>query len=378
MMTPHVRDREMKAWRRAAEGRDERLRELLALHFHPEYGSEYWLRRQEALGWDVRDQVRTREDLWLLGPTPLADLRRFPLRSFIPRAWHSQAPRFTLGETAGTSGAPLMTAYRDDEFQAAFIDPFLPVAQATGFPQGEPWLWVGPSGPHIIGKVVRELARQTGSMDPFSVDFDPRWAKKLAEGSLARRRYLEHVTSQALDVLRREEVGVLFITPPALAALTEKLSDRQREAIHGIHYGGMSLTAEMVNDFRAAYPHAVHLAGYGNTLFGVVMELADTPRQHIDYFPLGERMDFHIVEWSGDEETTSAVWPPRRVEHGQVGRVLFHRLDESCLLIGVVERDEAERIAASAEARALGGCAEGLRNPRPPQPLAGRLQLGLY
>jgi len=377
-MTPLMRVPEMRARRRLAGSRDDRLRELLALHFHPDHGSEYWLRRQEKLGWDVRDRVRTLDDLWLLGPTSMADLRCFPLRSYIPRAWHRQLPRFILGETAGTSGAPQITAYRDDEFQAAFINPFLRVAVATGFPQGEPWLWVGPSGPHIIGKVVRELARQTGSMDPFSVDFDPRWAKKLVDGSLGRRRYLEHVTNQALEVLRREEVSVLFITPPALAALTEHLSDRQREAIHGIHYGGMSLTAETVNGFRAAYPNAVHLAGYGNTLFGVVMELTDTPRHNIDYFPLGERLDFHIIEWPSEEETTSPVWPPRRVERGQVGRVLFHRLDESCLLIGVVERDEAERIAPSEEARNLGGFADGLRNPRPPESLAGRLQLGLY
>jgi hypothetical protein len=211
------------------------LRDRLALHFHPKHGSTYWLRRQEQLGWKVRDRVRTAEDLWLLGPTPLADLRRLPLRDFIPRALHGQLPRFVVGETAGTSGGPCATAYRDDEFQAAFITPFLRVVGATGFPRGEPWLWVGPSGPHIIGKVVRELARQTGSLDPFSVDFDPRWAKCLAEGSLARRRYLDHVTGQALDVLRREEVGVLFITPPALMALEQQLSDRQREAIHGIH-----------------------------------------------------------------------------------------------------------------------------------------------
>ena len=377
-MTPRTQVAGMKAWRRAAVNRDERLRELLDLHFHPEHGSEYWLRRQDRLGWEVRDRVRTHDDLWLLGPTPLADLRHCPVRSFIPRAWHRHAPRFIVGETAGTSGAPLMTAYRDDEFQAAFIEPFLRVAKATGFPRGEPWLWVGPSGPHIIGKVVRELARQTGSMDPFSVDFDPRWAKKLAEGSLARRRYLEHVTNQALEVLRREEVGVLFITPPALAALTERLSDRQRESIHGIHYGGMSLTAETVNAFRSAYPNAVHLAGYGNTLFGVVMEVADEPRQNIDYFPLGERLEFHVVEWHGDEEAISSVWPPRRVERGQVGRVLFSRLDESCLLIGVVERDEAERMAPREEARSLGGFADGLRNPRPPARLAESLQLGLY
>lgn len=357
--------------RREVGNGNERLRELLALHFHSEQGSAYWLQRQERLGWKICDRVRTFDDLWLLGPTPLSDLRQFPLRDFIPRALHRQWPRFILGETAGTSGAPLTTAYHEDEFQEAFIAPFLRVAEATGFPHGEPWLWVGPSGPHIIGKVVRELARQTGSMDPFSVDFDPRWAKKLAEGSLARQRYLDHVTSQAVDVLGREEVGVLFITPPALASLTERLTDRQREAIHGIHYGGMSLTAETVNRFRDAYPHAVHLAGYGNTLFGVVMEVADAPRRSIDYFPLSDRVRFEVVDSSGN-------WPPRRLERGQRGRVLFHRLDESCLLVGVVERDEAERIAPSEAALALGGNADGLRNPQPPAPLAGRLQLGIY
>ena len=168
--------------------------------------------------------MRSADDLWLLGPTPLDDLRRFPLRAFIPRALHGHRPRFVVGETAGTSGEPRATAYRDDEFEAAFVTPFLLAAEATGFPRGQPWLWVGPSGPHVIGKAVRELARQTGRMDPFSVDFDPRWAKRLADGSLARRRYLDHVTGQALDVLEREEVGVLFTTPPALAALARRMT----------------------------------------------------------------------------------------------------------------------------------------------------------
>jgi hypothetical protein len=356
---------------------DDRLRDLLGLHFHPEMGSLYWLRRQAHLGWDVRDRVRTLDELWLLGPTPPAALRRHPVRAFVPRALHAQWPRFTVGETAGTSGAPCATAYRDDEFQEAFVTPFLRVAEATGFPRGAPWLWVGPSGPHIIGKVVRELARQTGSMDPFSVDFDPRWAKRLADGSTARQRYLDHVTAQALDVLRREEVGVLFITPPALAALGGRMSARQREVIRGIHYGGMSLTPEAVNHFRAAFPGAVHLAGYGNTLFGVAMEVADARRLAMDYYPLGDRVQFHVVDWL-DGDAGRGAWPPAFRGRGETGRVLFHRLDESCLLVGVVERDQAERVAPSPAALALGGHADGLRNPMAPPELAGRLQSGLY
>jgi hypothetical protein len=273
---------------------DDRLRELLALHFHPEHGSAYWLRRQEALGWDVCDRVRSPADLWLLGPMPLNDLRRFPLGDFIPRVFHHHLARFLVGETGGTSGSPLATAYRDDEFQAAFVTPFLQAARAAGFPRGLPWLWVGPSGPHVIGKATREVARRMDSPDPFSVDFDPRWVKKLADGSLARRRYLDHVLGQALDVLDREDVGVLFTTPPVLTALAERLTDRRREAIRGVHYGGLSVTAEEVNRFRASFPKAVHLSGYGNTLFGVLMEAVDGPRTALDYFPRGDRVCFHV------------------------------------------------------------------------------------
>jgi hypothetical protein len=359
---------------------DARLRHLLNLHFHPVLGSSYWLARQEKLGLDVRDNIRTVDDLWLLGPTPLDDLRQYSVLDLVPRALHRQRARFVVGETAGTSGSPCATVYRDDEFQAAFVTPFLRVAEATGFPRGEPWLWVGPSGPHIIGKVVRKLARRTGSMDPFSVDFDPRWAKRLAEGSTAQERYLDHVTAQALDVLRREQVGVLFITPPALTALAARMTDRDRDAIHGIHYGGMSLNPDTLNDFRSAFSHAVHLAGYGNTLFGVAMEMADTHRLAMDYFPQGDRVRFQVVDWPDDdsEDTSRDRWPPRLCDHGESGRVLFDRLDESCLLIGILERDWAERIAPSPEAIALGICADGLRNPHVPAARSGRLQLGLY
>jgi hypothetical protein len=63
---------------------------------------------------------------------------------------------------------------------------------------------------------------------------------------------------------------------------------------------------------------------------------------------------------------------------GETGRVVFHRLDESCLLIGVAERDQAERIDPSAAALALGWTADGLRNPGPPAALETKLHIGLY
>jgi phenylacetate-coenzyme A ligase PaaK-like adenylate-forming protein len=346
----------------------DRLRAILDLHFHPRHGSAYWLRRQAALGWDVHDRVRSIADLWQLGPMPLDHLRTTTVRDFIPKALHGRLDRFVTAETAGTSGRPCATAYRDDEFAAAFVSPFVRVAAATGFPIGRPWLFVGPSGPHLIGKAVRELARRTGSMDPFTVDFDPRWAKRLADGSLARGRYLEHVTQQALDVLAREEVGVLFTTPPALAALAERMTDQQRDSLVGVHYGGLSIDPQAVNQFRAAFPNAVHLAGYGNTLFGVVMETADCHRTAMDYFPLENRVVFEVICQDGHEE----------VRPGERGRVAFHRLEEGCFLPAVIERDEAEWVPPTTEARRLGCRAGGLRDPRPPAASMERLRHGIY
>jgi hypothetical protein len=102
----------------------------------------------------------------------------------------------------------------------------------------------------------------------------------------------------------------------------------------------------------------------------------DGIRQALVYFPAGERVQFHVV--ASEDAEDERTWPPRLLPRDCPGRVLFHRLDESCFLVGVVERDEAERIAPSMEAQSLGWCQDGLRNPRPPAPLVRQLQLGLY
>ena len=108
------------------------------------------------------------------------------------------------------------------------------------------------------------------------------------------------------------------------------------------------------------------------------MEVEDRHREAMDYYPLGNRVQFQIVEEIGTEKDGNLSWPPRIWRQGETGRVLFHRLDESCLLANVMERDQAERIAPSSSAHALGGYADGLRNPRPLPALQNQLQQGIY
>lgn len=351
----------------AAESIDERLRRVIECHFDPAGGSRYWLDRQARLGVDARRDVQTIADLACLGETMPADLEGRPLLDFIPRRFHTILARFVVAQTGGTTGGGAWTAYRDDEFDEAFVRPFVVAAQAVGFPRGEPWLYVGPSGPHVIGTAARHLARHTGSADPFRVDFDPRWAKRLPDGSFAQQRYVGHVVEQAMAIIRTQPIGVVFTTPPMLDALGDAMSDEQRARIRGVHYGGMAIHAEPMQRFQVErFPNAVHLSGYGNTLFGCCLELSTAAGRSLDYYPFGVRLHVEVVDDAG-----------RPVGVGGVGRVRVTRLDESMLIIRMVERDEASPVDAPTGAPA-GYESPGVRDPHVPETLASRVRVGLY
>lgn len=345
----------------------DRLRRVLALHFHPQDGTSFWLERAAAMQIDVEHEVRRMEDLVVLGDMRPEDLAGRPLTDFIPRRFHHRMDRFIVGQTGGTTGNGVWTAYRDDEFQEAFVFPFVEAAGHVGFPAGEAWLFVGPSGPHIIGKVVRHLAGALGSADPFSVDFDSRWAKLLPDGSFARDRYVRHVVAQAMAVIDTQPIGVLFTTPAILSHLASAMSRDQRERIRGVHYGGMAITTHELARFQQeTFPNAIHLCGYGNTLFGCCLELSTVLGRELDYFPYGDRLFLELVDADG------IVVPP-----GTMGRVRFTRLDESMLIVRMLERDEAVGVAApqfGPECFQL----PGIRNPVSSAKLVPELTVGLY
>ncbi|MFQ5590394.1 MAG: hypothetical protein ACE5HE_04445 [Phycisphaerae bacterium] len=345
----------------------ERLREVIAVHFHPESGTRYWLDRARALGLDPLEDVRTVADLALFGDMTPADLSGSPLADQVPKALHDAQGRLIVGKTGGTTGGGIWTAYRDDEFDDAFVRPFVVAADHVGFPRGERWLYVGPTGPHVMCKAASQLARARGSPDPFSVDFDARWARKLPEGSFACERYTQHVVDQAMCVIEMQDIGILFTTPDIIARLATKMSLRQRARIRGVHYGGMEVTSQELERFQLELlPDAVHLAGYGNTLFGCCLELTSTPGRQLDYYPHGNRLLLEIVNDRGEA-----------VPEGETGALRFTRLDETVLIIRMRERDEAVSVALP-DGAPEGYASPGVRNPRTSPAGEAQVSLGLY
>jgi len=350
------------------------LKRILRIHFDADEGTPYWLEGQKQRGIDVIACVRTIDDLALLGPMDEAALANRPIEDFVPRAFR-HCRDYLLAETAGTLGRPKAAVHRADEFEAAFIMPFIKAAERVDFPRGCHWLFVGPTGPHIIGRAARRCAGAFGAGDAFTVDFDPRWAKKLAAGSFAAQRYLNHIEEQALRVLEVQNIGVLFATPSVLTGLAEKATTAKREAIRGIHLGGMHAPAEFMDRMGEQFPNAVILSGYGNTLFGMVPQLRYSSDTGFDYYPHGERLIVRLVPLceEGEDPDLGA-----RVEYGRRGQVMVHRLDEMQLLVNVLERDTAVRIEPAGDAAADGFIQDGLRDPQPIANETIKPVMGLY
>lgn len=357
---------------------DEWLPIVISIHFDPYHGSRYWLDKQMELGINAIEDIKTIDDLKILGPMCEDDLRRYPIEHFIPRAFLGRKRDFILGETAGTTGRPKVTAYRRDEFLATFVDWFGCIAEMRGFPTGGNWLWIGPSGPHIIGKAVAPVANRMRSMDPFSIDFDPRWAKKLLPGTIGSKRYLEHILEQAMDIIETQKIDVLYTTPPVLEALAERMNIAERRAIKGVHYGGISMEKDTYMKFKKEYfPDAVHISGYGNTLFGLCLEIEESPVYDLDYYPSGSRMVVQIVSTArGNEPSYERL--SEIVDYGEEGQVVFHRLDESSFIPNMFERDKAVRIAPTPAAIKCGIWQDGVRNPTLLESNKKVIKTGLY
>jgi thienamycin biosynthesis protein ThnN len=351
-----------------------RLERILRIHFDAEWGTRYWLDRQRELGIDAIEQIRTIADLVLLGPMNERALAERPVEDFIPRKFHGHND-YLLAETAGTLGRPKTAVHRADEFEAAFVVPFVRAARRAGFPTGGHWLFLGPTGPHIIGRAARRCARALGAGDVFTVDFDPRWAKKLPPGSFAAQRYLAHIEEQALAVLEVQRIDVLFVTPAVLTSLTGRIDETRRRAIRGIHLGGMAASTEFMTRTAEMFPNAVILSGYGNTLFGMMPQLRYSDQAGFDYFAHGDRLIVRLIPPCEDDAEPDIA---AEVEYDARGRVLVHRLDEMQFLPNLLERDTAVRIPPEPEAMAAGFLQDGLRDPQPLVSETVKPVIGLY
>jgi hypothetical protein len=114
--------------------------------------------------------------------------------------------------------------------------------------------------------------------------------------------------------------------------------------------------------FAGKFPAAVILSGYGNSLFGVMPELSFSPEEGFTYYPHGTRLLVRIVPPGGGSTDDRLR---QDVKVGERGQVVLTRVDETQLIVNMMERDSAIRAEPLPPAIADGFASDGVRDPRP-------------
>ncbi|WP_308013198.1 aminotransferase class III-fold pyridoxal phosphate-dependent enzyme [Streptomyces beigongshangae] len=320
--------------------------ELLAAtmewHFHPKTGSRFWLERAKRLDFDPRKDIRTEADLALF-PNVVDELRDVRVEDLIPRGYGDERIPLDIYESGGTTGAPKRIVWLPD-LHEQLTSWHSGVLDARGVARGVNWLMIGPSGPHMFTPMGRALAHRRGGV-PFTVDLDPRWAKKCAAQGRHEdaKRYLEHVLDQVGEILRSQDVGVVFTTPPLLEALAdqEELAELIGRKVRTIIWGGASMDLDTRGLFRhQVFPETRLLGFYGSTMVGAGMYEREglTDDEPSTFDPPYPFISMRVV----DPDTG------RTVPYGERGQVIMNHLSRSMLIPNNLERDTAIRLAPAA------------------------------
>jgi hypothetical protein len=321
----------------AVHDADEYVRAAMEWHFSPRTGSQFWLDRANSLGFDPRTDVKSHDDLALF-PNVVNELRDVPVEDLIPRGYGDRPPVVGAYESGGTTGAPKRVVILRDWWEQMLAEVDIRL-DAIGFPRGVNWLSMTPSGPHVIGETMAQIARDRGGL-AFFVDLDPRWVKKLiaADRTEDAEQYMAHLFEQARFLLRTQRIGVLMITGPMLARLGQHddLVELVNEKVHTVLWGGATLDPDTRDLLRTeVFPDVNIRGGLGSTMIGggPVLERPGTADMPV-FDPLSPAITFSVI----DPATG------RKVPHGERGQVVMNHVSRSLLLPNNLERDLAFRI----------------------------------
>lgn len=308
---------------------------IINIHFHPEYGSSFWLEKAKDIRIDPRRDIRRYDDLAMLGFFPIDELRRRDIREFLPAKIAQDPAKLRVYETGGTTGTPCRIANREYlQLMNRWLDWYYD--HIVEFPRDANWLWIGPTGPHAIGDLIQNFANTRGGMC-YRIDLDPRFIKLLYQKNDRKTLdlYLDHIRSQSYAILDTQDIHVLGTTPALIEILGPEMSDQGYE-FRGLLYGGTHLNPDLYQLLCTEFfPHAVNTAIYGNTLMGMApMRPYQSDDRNIVYCPLEPFFKIEIVDLEN---------PNKILNYHETGQVCFSLMTEDLFFPRVLERDQAER-----------------------------------
>ncbi|MFQ5818865.1 MAG: hypothetical protein ACE5I5_02660 [Candidatus Heimdallarchaeota archaeon] len=344
---------------------NEWMRKILEIHFNPQEGTPYWLKKEKELGIDAKKDIETIEDLHVLGLMDEEDLRNLPAEELMPKHF-AKTDVMMVAETGGATGAPKRAVWGRSSWQAG-QEYVLWGLGLNGIPRGYNWLYAGPSGPHMFGAAVGDMIRSTGDFF-YTLDLDPRFVRKLtmSRNFKVLEEYIQHIQDQVMAILRSQKVGILVTTSKILELLPQRANVEQLQSFKGIVHAGTSMSVDTYKVFLEEIYTGIPIMGiYGNTLFGAAIQRPFHKGDYnLDYYPMFPHFYYSVVDFDD---------PWEEVGVGETGQVKGYRFSEEFLIVNLLERDEGEKIGSNEPFEW-----DGVRNPQIIRSKATDIVEGVY
>ncbi|MFB6299723.1 MAG: hypothetical protein ABEH65_05630 [Halobacteriales archaeon] len=326
------------------------LQTVMELHFHPEYGTPYWLDRESELGFDPRTDITSVEDLSKFPEADEEVLRSSEFRYVTPQYY--DVTNLDISNSSGTTGQKKSMPYgrpvTEDmaEWYAWHVD-------QRSSTDGD-WFAIGPYGLyerhlvsaanacgqacHFVGIEPKRLKKQARVLQEMTsgVGGFMRSLPDLKSGLKGIPRF-EATLQAAGDIVASQSfthfasgVGI----PQRLHPKLETRGPTDPKDVETLLLSGGHIPAEEREELASLYPNASIVPMYATSFTGACIDHPDT--DHVAYYPMAPSAFLDVVS---DGEPVSV---------GERGRTVIHRVGADFLWPMQVERETARREPARA------------------------------
>lgn len=346
---------------------NEHIREIVNLHFNDDTGAPYWRNKKHDLSFDPLTDIEGWNDLVHFHDDPAytgfpADKLKETPKDFIPNALTDHR----LFSTGGRTGTPKWLAYSADGYQNMLMiaDELIQRLDVT---PGRDWLYIGPTGPHLFGWAIQEMAARNDS-NYLTIDLDPRWIRTTKMNHNLRETgasevYLDHLQSQSRSILEifGRDIGVLISTPSVIGMMAET-GALNRVQLDAVVFAGQAIKPENYQLLNQQLECPVR-GWYGNTLFGAIPQAGFEDGTGVTYPDKTDLVKLEITH--PDDGGFEAVG------YGERGQVIAHIVREGLFAPYHLEDDAATRVEAGIAGDQIG-------HPAIPETSRDEIEEGVY
>lgn len=321
------------------------LQSVMELHFHPEYGTPYWLDRESELGFDPRGDITSVGDLSKFPDADEEALRSSEFRYVTPQYY--DVTNLDISNSSGTTGQKKSMPYgrpvTDDiaEWYAWHVG-------QRSSTDGD-WFAIGPYGLyerhlvgaanacgqacHFVGIESKRLKKQASVLQEMTsgVGGFVRSLPDLLSGVKGIPRF-EATLEAADDIISSQSFTHLASgigIPQRLYPKLEAKGPTDPADVETILLSGGHIPKEEREELASLYPNASIVPMYATSFTGACIDHPDT--DHVAYYPMAPSAFLDVVGDSG------------QVPVEERGRVAIHRVGADFLWPMQVERETARR-----------------------------------